>query len=424
MAMSGLNAPGESLAGSWAASANISPSDSSEVKTAFVPNTFEINSSRISDTNTLDRLCLRIDSLLTTDSMQFMGVAGRSSIDGSEALNLRLSGERAKAVKEYIAAHSRISPSSIKTRGEGENWEDLLTLAEADRNLPMRDAAIAVIASKESLAEKERKLRALADGEVWEYLKAHILPATRKTVVTVVWRDAVKMVEVISDAPAAVPEPVELPEPEPAEVAETVEIVETVETETVEPAVAETPLPSEPLWQRKLYLKTNAPAWVMLWTNIAVEIDLARHFSAQLPVYYSGFNYFRRDVKFRTLTLQPEVRWWPRADNMGFFANIHAGVAWYNYAKGGDNRYQDHNRNTPAVGGGIGIGYRFHFTASRRWTMEASVGAGIYRLDYDIFNNVPNGLITGRRQRTFYGIDHAALSFSYSFGVGKKGGEE
>lgn len=173
---------------------------------------------------------------------------------------------------------------------------------------------------------------------------------------------------------------------------------------------------------RKLYIKTNAPAWLMLWTNIAFEIDIAPHWSAQLPVYYSGFNYFRRDVKFRTFSFLPEVRWWAGADNTGFFANLHFGCGWYNYAKGGEFRYQDHDRNTPALGGGVGVGYRFHFCSNRRWTMEAAVGCGVYRLDYDIFRNVDNGLIMGREQRTFFGIDQAALSFSYSFGLEKKGG--
>ena len=180
--------------------------------------------------------------------------------------------------------------------------------------------------------------------------------------------------------------------------------------------------PEDELPGRNLYIKTNAPAWLMLWTNIAFEIDLAPHWSAQLPIYYSGFNYFRRDVKFRTFSFLPEVRWWSRADNTGFFANLHLGCGWYNYAKGGEFRYQDHDRNTPALGGGVGIGYRFYFCRDRRWTMEAAVGCGVYRLDYDIFRNIDNGLIMGREKRTFFGIDQAALSFSYSFGIEKKGG--
>ncbi len=172
----------------------------------------------------------------------------------------------------------------------------------------------------------------------------------------------------------------------------------------------------------KVYLKTNMPAWAMLWINAAVEFDITERVSAQLPVYYSGFNYFTRTLKFRTFALQPSLRWWPRRDNMGFFLEGHFGLAWYDFAKDGEFRYQDHFKRRPAIGGGIGIGYRFHFNSNRRWTMEASLGAGIYHLNYDIFENHTNGYIVGQRRRTFYGIDHAALSISYSFDLGKKGG--
>lgn len=172
----------------------------------------------------------------------------------------------------------------------------------------------------------------------------------------------------------------------------------------------------------KFYLKTNAPAWLMLWTNIGVEFDLDRHISAQIPVYYSGFNYFSSKTKFRTLAFMPEMRFWLKSDNMGFFANAHIGIAWYNYAKNSEYRWQDHNRNSPAYGGGLGIGYRFHFVKNHRWTMEAGIGAGIYYLDYDIFQNRHNGLRVGREHKMFYGIDQAFVSFCYSFDIVMKGG--
>lgn len=174
---------------------------------------------------------------------------------------------------------------------------------------------------------------------------------------------------------------------------------------------------------RRLYVKTNMPAWAMLWTNLAVEVDLSPHMSFNFPVYYSGFNYFTGHTKFRTLAFQPELRFWPKADNTGFFAGAHFGLGWYNVAFGGDHRYQDHDRNTPAMGGGISLGYRFLFCANKRWTMEASIGAGIYRLDYDVFQNHCDGLIIDRRKRTFYGIDQVNFSIGYQFDISGKGGK-
>ena len=400
---------------------------------------FEVNSDKIARPDLLDKLCIRIDNLLKTDSLRRMTVKGTSSVDGPVALNNRLALERAQAVAAYIAEHSALSPKNIKAVSGGENWDDLLEIASNDLNLPMRDEVLEILESSRSVDSKENALRRLGGGKVWKYLVENVFPATRKTVISMEWAQAKAIETVISDSADEEPQP-QQPEEIPVAEApvETVEIVETV-VETPQDTVAivqetfieqpvmnaadSVPVSIPDTFIKKLYLKTNAPAWLMLWTNLAIEADIAPHWSAQLPVYYSGFNYFRHTVKFRTFALVPELRWWTKDDNTGFFVNVHAGLAWYNYAKGGDFRYQDHHRKTPAIGGGVGIGYRFYFCKNRRWTMEAAIGAGIYRLDYDIFQNRHNGLIVGREKRTFYGIDQAALSFSYSFGLKKKGGD-
>lgn len=174
-------------------------------------------------------------------------------------------------------------------------------------------------------------------------------------------------------------------------------------------------------WTRQMSIKSNMPVWLAAMPNIALEFDLGHHFSIAASAYYSGWDYFKEDLKFRNLTVMPELRYWPRRDNEGFFVAIHGGVAWYNVAFGGDRRYQDHDGNTPALGGGINLGYQFPLR-SRHWSMEVSVGAGAYKLDYDVFMNEPNGIRIDRRKRMFYGIDNAALSICYHFGLRKKGG--
>lgn len=173
-----------------------------------------------------------------------------------------------------------------------------------------------------------------------------------------------------------------------------------------------------------VYLKTNVPAWAMLWMNIAGEVDVAHHWSVNLSFYYSGFNYFTGHRKFRTAAIMPEVRYWPHRDNQGFFVGLHPGLAWYNVAFGGEYRYQDHNERTPAIGGGVSAGFRMNLSHNQRWKLEASVGFGVYRLDYDLFENYKNGPLVGRKQRTFYGIDNAAISLCYTFDYfkNKKGG--
>lgn len=171
-----------------------------------------------------------------------------------------------------------------------------------------------------------------------------------------------------------------------------------------------------------LHIKTNAVGWGMLISNVAVEMDVDKNWSVNFPIYYSAMNYFTSKVKFRTFALQPELRYWFSDTRNGWFAGAHLGLAWFNYAKGGDWRYQDHRRHSPLWGGGLDGGYRMPISKDERWLIEFSLGTGIYHLNYDIFHNEPNGQLVGNKKRTFFGIDHVGVSFAYRFDLIKKGG--
>ncbi len=169
----------------------------------------------------------------------------------------------------------------------------------------------------------------------------------------------------------------------------------------------------------QISIKTNAVGWAMAVANAAVEIDLAEDWSINIPVYYSGFDYFKSTLKFRTVTVQPEVRYHIAAVD-GLFLGAHLGLGWYNYACG-DWRIQDTD-NRPAYGGGLGIGYKIPFRSNPRWAVEFALGAGVYDTVSDKFYNEPNGpLHEGGIRKVFFGIDNAAVSFSYSIDMKKEG---
>lgn len=172
---------------------------------------------------------------------------------------------------------------------------------------------------------------------------------------------------------------------------------------------------------QRWHVKTNLMGWTMMVSNIAIECDFGPHWSITLPVYYSGVNYFTRTLKFRTFTIQPEVRYWfgDHSDTAPqWFVGAHLGVGWYNYALKGDYRIQDVDGDTPAWGGGLSAGYRLTLPwGSRdRWKMEFTLGVGVYDARYDKWINTYGGaLAKGRRHTTFVGIDQAAATLIYSF---------
>lgn len=176
-------------------------------------------------------------------------------------------------------------------------------------------------------------------------------------------------------------------------------------------------------WQRKLYIKTNALGWGLLITNLSLEVDLARRWTFVLPVYFSGWDYFSPTVKFRTLSFQPEVRYHFKETD-GWFVGAHFGLTYFNLAVDGEYRLQDRDGDTPAIGGGVAVGYRKSLTKDKRLKMEFSIGGGVYDVHYDRFRNKPNGFLVDTKDKLYIGPDQASVTISYSFNLSKKGGEK
>lgn len=205
-------------------------------------------------------------------------------------------------------------------------------------------------------------------------------------------------------------------------------------TDAVAPYPELMPLPVAPVyeyWTPRIHLKTNLAGWALAIANLAVEFDLGPHWSFALPIYYSCWDYFKSTIKFRMLTYQPEFRYWFRSSwdmeggkgNDGFFIGAHFGLSYYNFAFDGEKRYQDRDGKTPAIGGGLSIGYRLPISKNKKWRVEFAAGAGVYKLDYDIFQNTPNykdGQLIGREKKTYFGLDQIAVTFSYSFDLKKQ----
>lgn len=348
------------------------------------------------------------------DSITSLYVAGWASPDGKEAYNIRLSRNRAISAGFYLCQLLGYPMTETLLEGRGENWPLLRQLVAEDKNVPCQPEVLDIIDSDADNDEKELLLRNLrcdaenGHGPAWNYLIENIFPSLRSIEINIEYSNGDVISGLLSETSSSI---------ERSAVAEQ-------ECDSVATPVYTLPTQPEPSPAQgsplHAYVKTNIPAWAMLWTNVAGEVDFARHWSAAVSLYYSGFNYFHSDRKFRTLAVMPEVRYWLRDDNQGFFISPHFGLAWYNCAFGGELRYQDHNGNTPAIGGGASLGFRFNISRNRRWKLEASIGYGIYRLDYDTFLNSHNGALTGRRQRTFYGIDNAAISLCYTFSLPRK----
>lgn len=334
-------------------------------------------------------------------------IESSASPDGPEGFNRRLARNRALAMERYLKEKVEIPDSVLEIVSIAENWDGLRTCILADTTLPNREEMLRLIDSNLSPAIKEQRLRRLADGKPFKRLIPEILPALRYSFVRAI--TPFEVIEYHTNRPIL---HIEKEKPE-------YPLIFPFEMPTV-PIVF--PIPEEP-WKRHWYLSTNLAAWALGVDNLAAEVDIAKHWTARITLTHCGWDYIKSTIKFRNLSVYPEFRWFARPNNTGFFANAHLGMAYYNFAFDGKYRYQDRDGKHPTFGGGIGIGGRWWISRDRHWLIETAIGAGVYPLDYDLFDNVPNykeGLLMGRRKKTYWGIDQAAISITYRFGAPMK----
>lgn len=353
---------------------------------------------------------LRQDTTLTVTQLTLTGVA---SPEGNAQLNKRLANERMYALEEYLRSHTTLPDSLIIRHTDTYIPWHYLTSKVKESDLPRKEEILSILHSEAELVpyynhttidSRIPALQKLDNGRIWQTLQKRYFAQMRNACAVLI-----TLKEEIEHHPEPVPVPTDTIVPIATPILESV-------TDTITPILMEVPQP------QSLYLKSNTIGWGMLIANVAIEVDLGKHWSATLPVYYSAMNYFTSDIKLRTLCFQPEVRYWLDENNERWFAGIHFGLAWFNYAKGSEWRYQDHHGNTPLIGGGISGGYRMPISQNRKWWMEFSLGAGVYKLHYDVYHNEHNGPHVDTRKRTFFGIDQATVSFAYRFDL-KKGGK-
>lgn len=379
------------------------------VSIAFPVNRTELRPDFGNNADQLAKLEDFIDSL-DIEALDTIPVSGYASPEGPYSNNLRLAKGRAQSLIDYIVTHSAISPDQLSVGECGLAWEALRPLIEGSQ-IQQKAEILTLLNTAIANTDEETQLQVLHDlqtmehGRIWTKLKRDFFPQVRSC----------QMKIIVNYKPQPEPEIIIEPEPEPA-------IIPEPEPEPTPDPVVEV-MPEYSRW----HLKTNGIGWLMLVSNIAAEYDFANRWSVALPIYYSGWNYFSSRTKFRTFTVQPELRFWLRDtgnnENRGWFVGAHFGLGYFNYATKDHYRIQDHDGSHPALGGGIAAGYRMPL--SGHWKLEFSIGCGVYSARYDKYDNYHNGpRVFTDIHKTWFGIDQAAVSLAYTFETLKKGGNQ
>lgn len=356
------------------------------------------------------------------DSLVRVSIRSGASPDGDRHANERLSRHRADELAAYLQRQTSLPPATIEKYAEGVDWTGLRRLVK-DTDMPHRDEVLHILdkasqhASEDDGTDEDRLKKALMTlhgGEPYRYMRRHLFPDLRSSASVLLHVRCPKSPLQPADtlSPTA-----DIPQPRQDSLCRAYTLSPASRTDNT-PATT-IPAPADP-WQHSLRVKLNAVGWAMLVMNAAVEWEFSPKFSLHIPVFYSGANYFTARTKFRLLGTRPEARFYPLTRRR-FFAGVHFGVTSFNLALGSQPwRIQDHDGHTPALGGGLSVGYRMPFCRNRRFQLEFSVGAGAYRAHYDKFYNRPGGVYHSTVRDTYIGIDHVDVSFSYRFDLKRR----
>ena len=361
------------------------------------------------------------DSSINIVKVSFYGAA---SPEGSYRLNYSLAKKRSEAIEQLVRNKIDIPESIIVRNSDYIQWEYLKELVK-DSQLDSKDEVLSILNEEANLVDyyypyskidsRILKLMQLKRGKVWKQMGRLFFRKLRNAgSVFVTCRKRLPELN-IPDIALDVPQ------------ASAATVPTLVHPKYLDPKYNRTDsIQNSGSSSINLHVKSNAVGLGMAIANIAAEVGFAKHWSASVPVYYSAWNYCKSTIKLRTFAIQPEVRYWFSDKHNGIFAGIHLGLAYYNIALNGRYRFQDQGENSPAIGGGINIGYRLPISKNNRWSVEFALGAGVYNLRYDMFHNTPDtkdGLLVRSTRKTCFGLDQAAISFAYMFDLRKKGGK-
>lgn len=174
-----------------------------------------------------------------------------------------------------------------------------------------------------------------------------------------------------------------------------------------------------PISAQKLAVKNNLIYDAALTPNLALEIGLSEKMTLDLT---GGYNWYELDKDknkmFKHWLAQPELRFWTCEKFNGFFWGVHLHGGQFNIANTrmpfGMFDFAKHKRYEGYFyGGGVSVGNQW--IIGKKWNLEASIGAGYARYSYDQFGPDPCDDIIKSKDKNYWGITRATVSFVYFF---------
>lgn len=170
-----------------------------------------------------------------------------------------------------------------------------------------------------------------------------------------------------------------------------------------------------PVCAQHIAIKNNLVFDATLTPNLGLEFALGKKITLDISGNYNPFT-FSDNKKFQHWLAQPELRFWTCEKFAGTYFGIHALAGEYDVANIdlpsdwirnlANNRFEGY-----FYGGGVSVGHQW--VLGKRWNLEASIGAGYARVEYDKYGPLKSDPKKDSGTYNYFGVTKASLSLIY-----------
>lgn len=162
-------------------------------------------------------------------------------------------------------------------------------------------------------------------------------------------------------------------------------------------------------------LKNNLVYDATATPNLGMEVGLGKKVTLDISAGYNPFE-FNHDKQFKHWLGHAGLRFWSCEKFNGTFFGIYGlggqyDVSGFKLPFKIFKKLENHRYDGYLYGGGISIGHQW--VLSKRWSIEAEIGAGYARMHYDEYEKGDNKPKIHTGNHNYWGVTKASLSFVY-----------
>lgn len=289
-----------------------------------------------------------------------------ASPDGYNNSNVRLTVNRCQTLADYLVLNAGINPTQITKIPEGVAWGELRRLVETTHGVPKREQVLNILdntpiwiynSAGKVVGGRKKALMDLAGGVPYNWMLKNLFPELRNAVaVSLFYKTQVETQPVID-----------------TETQEDTRTIVAVNVDIEEDSTANTEIGFAPVTMcspKRFALKTNILYDAALMPNLEFEWLINTNWSVAVEGGVAWWSNEKRHKYYQLAYVSPEVRYHilPRKDWHGMYAGVFVGGGKYDLENGG-NGYK-------GEGGMAGLSFGYMWPISKRWSLEAAIGAG------------------------------------------------